>query len=32
VILVLIDEKYKKELTDNAIAFEEGGHDFERFW
>ena len=26
----LIDEKYKKELTDFNILFEEGGHDFEK--
>ena len=26
----LIDEKYKKELTDFNIPFEEGGHDFEK--
>jgi UDP-N-acetylmuramoylalanine--D-glutamate ligase len=26
----LIDEKYKKELTDFNIPFEEGGHDFDK--
>lgn len=26
----LIDEKYKKELTDFNIPYEEGGHDFEK--